>query len=163
MRDHGLQSYAEIVTHYKAEKKPKAKNERRWFRIQRKVYEAVRLAGLAQAPGGKRFRHQHRLSPSILQRASRSLLRRLRVLGKSRSFHELFQRVEATIGPIKGVGPLMVYDTALRIGARLGLEPEMVYVHAGTGHGAVALGFGRARTTIALSELPKPMNELSPE
>ena len=163
MRDHGLKSFAEIVAHYMAEKKPGADNERRWFRIQQKIHEAVRLAGLASGPNGRRFRHQYRIPRKALERASRALLRDLRRLGRCRSFEALFQQVGATISRIPRIGPLMVYDTALRIGARLGLSPEQVYLHAGTRHGAEALGCDHGRTSISLNELPRPLNGLTPE
>jgi hypothetical protein len=163
MRDHGLKSFAEVVAHYVAEKKPGANNERRWFRIQRKIHEAVRLAGLACGPHGKRFRHQYRIPQAALKRASRALLRDLRLLGRCKSFEALFQQVGATISRIPRIGPLMVYDTALRIGARLGLSPEHVYLHAGTRHGAALLGFDRKRTSIRLDELPPPLSDLTAE
>jgi hypothetical protein len=63
--------------------------------------------------------------------------------------------------PIPGIGELTVYDTALRIGAHFGLEPERVYVHAGTREGARALGFENRRTTIDMNELPEPLQRLS--
>ena len=163
MRDHGLQSFAEIVAHYVAEKRPKADNERRWFRIQRKIHDAVRLAGLASGPNGKRFRHQYRIPGRVLVKASRALLRNLRRLGHSESFEALFDQVHDIIGRIPGIGPLMVYDTTLRIGARLGLSPQKVYLHAGTRHGAETLGFERKRTSISLHELPPPLNRLTAE
>jgi hypothetical protein len=56
-----------------------------------------------------------------------------------------------------------VYDTALRIGARLGLSPQQVYLHAGTRHGPEALGFDRGRSSISLDEVPPPMNGLTAE
>jgi hypothetical protein len=161
MRDHGLKSYDEIVAHYLAEKKSKADNELRWFRIQRKIHDAVRLAGLAKGPHGKRFRHQFRIPEQVLQRASRALLRNLHRLGRCKSFEALFRAVDETVSPIPGIGPLTVYDTALRIGARLGLSPEQVYLHAGTRHGAVALGLDLDRSAIPISELPKPLDQLS--
>src|SRR5690349_11857161 len=139
MRDHGLRSLTEIVLHYRAEKSPGADNERRWFRIQRKLYEAVRLAGLAIGPRGKRFRHQSRIPKAALERASRALLRNLRRLGRCKSFDALLKQVHSATSAIPGIGPLMVYDTAVRIGARLGLSPQQVYLHAGTRHGAVVL------------------------
>jgi len=163
MRDHGLKSFAEIVAHYMAEKKSGAENERRWFRIQRKIHEAVRLAGLASGPYGKRFRHQYRIPRAALQRASRALLRDLRRLGRCKSFEALFQQVHVSISRIPRIGPLMVYDTALRIGARLGLSPQQVYLHAGTRHGAEGLGLDRSQTSISLYELPPPLNGLTAE
>ncbi len=163
MRDHGLKSFAEVVAHYRAEKKPQAENELRWFRIQRKIHGAVRLAGLASGPHGRRFRHQYRIPRTALRKASRALLRTLRHLGRCKSFDALLQQVHATISPIPRIGPLMVYDTALRIGARLGLSPDQVYLHAGTRHGAAVLGFARSRVSISLAELPPPLHRLTAE
>lgn len=163
MRDHGLRSYDELVAHYLSEQKAKADNELRWFRMQRKVHDAVRLAGLASGPYGKRFVHQYRIPRRTLQRASRELLRNLRRLGRCRSFDELLVVVEETIGPINGIGPLMVYDTSLRIGARLGLPPRRIYLHAGTRHGAEALGLGSGAASIGLDQLPGRLSSLTAE
>ena len=52
-----------------------------------------------------------------------------------------------------GIGSLTVYDTATRIGAFLKLEPDRVYLHAGTRDGARALGFDQ-RDSLSASELP---------
>lgn len=163
MRDHNLQSYDEIVAHYRLEMQPKADNERRWFRIQRKIHEAVRLAGLARGPGDRRFRHQYRIPERVLQRASRALLRQLHTIGRSKSFEQLLETVHETIARIPGIGPLTVYDTALRIGARLRLSPARVYLHAGTRHGAMALGLDTNRTSFDPSELPGPLGQLTGE
>ena len=163
MRDHGLRSYGEIVAHYLAEKKPKADNERRWFRIQPKIHDAVRLAGLARGPHSKRFRHQYRIPERILQRASRALLKNLHRLGRSKSFEELFQTVQDTVSTIPGIGPLTVYDTAIRIGARLELSPQRVYLHAGTQHGAAGLGLNPEGISLPLSDLPEALDQLSGE
>jgi hypothetical protein len=88
-------------------------------------------------------------------------LANLPALRAASSFDELFDLVNALISPIPKIGELAVYDTALRIAARFGLEPEKVYVHAGTRDGARALGFDRRRSVIEMDELPKPMRRLS--
>ncbi len=163
MQDHGLGSFAEVVAHYVAENKHNAEGERRWFRIQPKLHHAVRLAGLATGPRGRRFRHQYRIPKHTLERASRALLRNLRRLGRSELFDELLQRVDAIISPISGIGELTVYDTAVRIGARLGLSPERVYLHAGARHGAHALGFDARRGFLLVGELPAPLDRTTPE
>jgi hypothetical protein len=38
-----------------------------------------------------------------------------------------------------GIGPVTVYDVAVRIGAFLGIEPNKVYMHAGVKQGLKAL------------------------
>lgn len=64
------------------------------------------------------------------------------------------------IRPIPKIGELTVYDTALRVGARFGLEPSRVYVHAGTRDGARALGFDGHRQYIEMDELPASSRRL---
>ncbi len=55
----------------------------------------------------------------------------------------------------------MVYDTAIRIGARFDLEPVKVYVHAGTRDGVRALGLDGGQSVIEMHELPEPIRRLS--
>ncbi|MEK7411500.1 MAG: hypothetical protein AAB327_09000, partial [Actinomycetota bacterium] len=43
------------------------------------------------------------------------------------------------VGHFDDLGPLYVYDTALRIGAKKGQMPKVVYLHAGTREGAKKL------------------------
>ena len=83
-------------------------------------------------------------------------------LRRATSFDDLFDLVDKHILPIQGIGPLTVYDTALRIGARLGLSPTRVYLHAGTRAGARELGLDAQRGTIEMDELPEPLRQLSP-
>jgi hypothetical protein len=56
----------------------------------------------------------------------------------------------------------MVYDTSLRIGAKLGFEPKHVYLHAGTRVGARALGLDTSASYLRASELPAPLRALRP-
>ena len=56
----------------------------------------------------------------------------------------------------------MVYDTALRIGAKLGLEPEVVYLHRGARSGMKALGLGAGRLFVEVYELPHELRSLRP-
>jgi len=88
------------------------------------------------------------------------LLENLPALQGASSFDELFELVEALIRPIYGIGELAVYDTALRIGERLGLEPTKVYLHRGTREGAKALGLAYRRKAIELAELPTELRSL---
>ena len=101
--------------------------------------------------------------PSRRARAElKRLLDNLPLLQEADTFDELFHTVSVLIRPITKVGELAVYDTALRIGARLNLEPVEVYVHAGTRAGAVALGFDRRRERIQMDELPPAFKRLRP-
>jgi hypothetical protein len=79
-----------------------------------------------------------------------------------RSFHELYGIVRDRIGGIRGVGELTVYDTALRIGGKLGLEPDRVYLHSGTRVGARNLGLNWRAAFLQVSDLPAKLRVLKP-
>ncbi len=103
--------------------------------------KTIRTAARSTMCDGKRHPHQRRLPAHVLNATGRRLERAMTVLRRCRSFAALHEIIREEIGPIYGIGPLAVYDVATRIGARLRLEPELVYLHAGTSNGARALGF----------------------
>lgn len=76
------------------------------------------------------------------------------------TFEQLHDRVASL--RFKFVGPLIVYDTAYRIGAKLGLEPRLVYLHCGTKDGALLLGLGKGRLYLRPEELPPAFHSLQP-
>jgi len=67
-----------------------------------------------------------------LKGASDELSANLEEIIHCQSFCELLQGVESATKAIHTFGELAVYDTALRIGAKLDIWPEVVYFHAGT-------------------------------
>jgi hypothetical protein len=120
---------------------------------------AVDWAGMACRPDGLRHDHQRRIRRLVLE----EVVRRLRAANlSSRTFDGLHITISTAIGGIRGVGELLVYDTSLRIGARLGLQPELVYLHAGTRIGARALGLPTESGSLAPSRLPRAFHRLSP-
>ncbi len=119
----------------------------------------MELAALAHGPHGK-LRHQWRIPPRLLARWAQLLRTRGDVLRRSPVFEALHSAVGAA--RIRGIGRLTVYDTALRIGANLGLEPAMVYLHAGTREGAKTFGPNGSRQSISPRELPSAFRRLRP-
>ena len=63
---------------------------------------------------------------------------------------------------VPGIGPVTIYDTAQRIGYRLGLAPDRVYLHAGTREGARKLGLDTSHEYLLPEELPFPLQKLAP-
>jgi hypothetical protein len=94
----------------------------------------------------------------VLQHAQSSLQRA--GLQRAKSFDDLHDRVYRALEPIYGIGQLMVYDTALRVGAKLGMAPTRVYLHAGTRQGARALGMNWRAQHLAVREFPRELREL---
>lgn len=78
------------------------------------------------------------------------------------TFDELIKTVDDAIRHIDGIGDLFIYDAAVSIGAKLGLEPEKIYLHAGTRRGAGALGLGRGKSVLDVGELPRAFRALRP-
>lgn len=137
-----------------------ALEELKTFADEPNLAAAVRRAGLAQNECGKRFPHQYRIPGDVLKRAARRLGRV--VVRRSQSFDDLHELVWRTIGPIAGIGELMIYDTALRIGAKMGVAPTRVYLHAGTRVGARHLGLGRRAQFLEKSDFPAALRALEP-
>ena len=150
-----------IVTDYIDRFRKRGQQEQRYFSVLRTDEQAVEAAALASLPSGKRHPHQYRIPRSALAESRDKPPANLPALRAAGSFDELLDLVQQIIGPIRGIGELAVYDTALRIGARFGLEAERVYLHAGTRLGARALGFGTTRESIALGDLPRPIQRLN--
>jgi hypothetical protein len=95
----------------------------------------------------------------VLKESAARLVQEIPRLREATSFDELLRLVDDLIRPISGIGEMAVYDTAHRIGARFGLEPEKVYLHRDTREGAVALGFDGKRRAIEMHEFPDPIRQ----
>jgi hypothetical protein len=149
-----------IVRAYRTHHQPQALDEFESFRAEPSLRAAVTRAALAQRPNGKRYDHQRRIRTETLCQVQCALLGL--PLQHCRSFHELYMSISTAISPIRGAGELMVYDTAIRIGAWLGLKPDHVYLHAGTRAGARALGLNWRDPFVDVESLPEALQSLEP-
>lgn len=101
---------------------------------------AIKHAGWAKDHRGKRYAHQRRITQRALRAFEAELYARRGAIAACRSFDELLMLVREAVQPVDGAGPLLAYDTALRLGAQAGLRPQRVYLHAGVRVGAANLG-----------------------
>jgi hypothetical protein len=122
---------------------------------------AIEVAGMARL-NGKRHAHQRRIKAAVLRHATDRLQQAADDLRGCQTFDELFRLVEEVIRPIEGIGEMAVYDAALRLGANLGLAPELVYIHMGTRTGLEKLGLYRGQTAISPAKLPEAFRRLEP-
>ncbi|MGP8049679.1 MAG: hypothetical protein ACLPYB_03630 [Desulfobaccales bacterium] len=142
---------------------PRLLHELKWFREQPDLKATIECAALAINCKGERCPHQRRLKKVDLEHAKDALLKRLEEIKKVKSFDDLFLLIQGLLKDIKGIGELYIYDTSLRIGARLDLFPTKVYLHAGTRVGAQALlGLAIKNESIEVSELTKELQKLKP-
>lgn len=151
------------VEAYKRKHRPRLTAQLDHFARQLSLKAAILDAGMARNAKGKRFRHQSRLRKNALEECTERLLARQTALAGAKSFDDIHDIVESAIREISGIGELMVYDTALRLGAKLGRLPtSSVYLHSGTRKGAKALGLDRGQRVLEMSELPAAFHSLEP-
>ena len=151
-----------IVRNYQSKFKDRARDELDWFRDQSDIRSAIENAALARDRRGKRYSHQRRLNKDVLAGARSILLSNQRAIESVKDFDELISLVTLLLKPLYGTGDLYVYDTSLRMGAKLGLLPEKIYLHAGTRDGAEALGISSEEDVIDPNRLPEEFQELEP-
>ena len=135
-----------------------------FFRTLPSLTETISRAAMAETSQGKRSSHQpaYRFSPEELETAKQYLLGIEEQVRVCETFEELKCLVNKAIVPIYKNAILYIYDTAWKVGAKLDLEPEAVYLHAGTLKGAKALGLNVKRDSIESHELPASLQRLRP-
>jgi hypothetical protein len=158
--DEPLWTYEDVVMDYRNQYRPNHEHEREYYASRPSLEEAVDNAARAKNSEGKRSSHQRRLKQVVLDRARRRLM--ACDFRACKSFDEIFDLVSDAVHGIHGIGPLTIYDTALKIGSFLDRHPARVYLHSGTRIGARALLDVRGRETIELSEVPKAFRVLPP-
>jgi hypothetical protein len=151
-----------IVRLYIQRIRPRAEAELAWFVRQPTLRETIRCAALAVNSCGKRYSHQRRIKREAIAQAHSILSGAKPRIKKCADFASLFRLIEAALEDVPGIGELYIYDTSLRIGAKLGILPEKVYLHAGTRTGARNLGLDVAKSTVRMASLPSPFRVLKP-
>jgi hypothetical protein len=132
------------------------------FRCEPSIRAAVKRAALANNFDGKRFDHQRRIRQTAILKSCKALQSAIPELHRCRDFERLMRLIEGTLSQIDGIGNLYIYDTALRIGAKLELLPEMIYLHSGTRVGARRLGLNFKGRALGPHELPAALRALKP-
>ena len=124
--------------------------------------DVLEKAGSARTPNNKKYTHQQRISQGALKKATQCLNKSKAEINKCGSFEDLHEIIFSTTKNIAGIGPLYVYDTALRIGANLKIYPKIIYLHCGTMVGAKNLGLITRGKALCKEQLPKALQELQP-
>jgi hypothetical protein len=146
------------VATFRADYAWRGREELDTFRSEPSLEAAVKRAAVAETPDGKRYSHQTRLTRTALKRVRQALVNA--PLAECQDFAALHLEIQQRISHIRGIGELMVYDTAHRIGAKLSLSPDVVYLHRGTREGARALGVRGSAKQINVSALPVELQGL---
>ena len=156
--DHRLER---LVGQYLRRFAPRRQAERERFAQMPDLATAIRDAALARRADGKCEDHQRRVGLRRLKPFERALQQARGDIAECQTFDDLHAIVSEH--QTEGVGPLTVYDTAVRLGAYLGLAPEKVYLHTGTRKGARALGLEASSDHLEPDHLPLPLRRLAPD
>lgn len=156
-----IRNIGDIVDCYILVYRDKHKDELNFYRDQVSLRKAVSLSAHCIGISGK-HPHQRRLTEKTLNSAASELGSVLKAIGKCRDFASLIGLLEHTLETVRGIGELTTYDIAHRVGAYLGIEPELVYLHRGTREGAKILGISSKLHAIEPSALPSAFRRLRP-
>jgi hypothetical protein len=156
----GQNRFEKFIRHYDRHHRTRVRDEANWFLNQPTLSDAISSAARARWRNGEKFDHQWRLKNSDLLLAEEALLAAEQAIAGCTSFDMLYNIVFQAVSHIWKNPELYCYDTALRIGARLGLNPDKVYLHRGTRAGARKLGLNTRGATLATSALPEGLRGL---
>lgn len=118
----------------------KEENPDTWIshcKSRRNLEDAIYCAACSINHLGRKNDHQRRLKNCDLEKFAINIINRKKELDEIQSFSKLLDFIQSC--RVKGIGELACYDTAYRIGARLNIFPDKIYLHAGTKKGAEKL------------------------
>lgn len=149
-----IQKYLNIISNYRKMRLEKPDTWISYCEMQPDLLSAIRVAALAENNHLKRHPHQYRLQKVKMQAFLENLVENSNAIGKAQYFDDLYNIVDRC--KVKGVARLAVYDTANRIGRYLGLNPQFIYLHAGTRKGVEKLIGKVVDSKISKDQLPEP-------
>ena len=159
----GNQSLSGLMSQWEKENRPGFHEFLNGYRTS-SFSDAVKAASRGEYPpngekAGKRHSHQWRIPNAAIKQWSKQLNKaqaQIRAF-RGQAFEKLFDFFDREARTISGIGPLMVYDTALRIGANIGCLPkDFVYLHAD----ARIPGVQHSVRRIRKSDLPEYLKAL---
>jgi hypothetical protein len=119
---------------------------------------AIKMAALARNNANKKHPHQYRIPNNKLNNLAVCILSKKKDLKRAKKFDQILSIVESCRK--KGIGELVCYDTAHRIGVYLNIYPDKIYLHAGTRIGACnLLERNISDSSIEKEELPSLLQE----
>ena len=155
-------NFEAIVRLYDSKNRPQLERLLRSYRSLSTLPVAIGRAAYALDENGKRHRHQSRIKKEAILAAHRALLAAEKEIDFAPDFRTLYSLIERITLPIEGIGPLYVYNAALRIGAFRRIEPDEVFLHAGTASGAAKLGLPGESSVLATDLFPPEFRRLRP-
>lgn len=130
MQEPTTNNYSSLISGYKSRELICFRKEIGFYSDKKFIEDVVLCAAQGVNYDGKRHPHQRRVKKESLSEFSKRLLTRITDIECADSFETLIRIGEES--RVKGVGDLVIYDTALRIGAKIDKFPDKIYLHCGT-------------------------------
>lgn len=157
--DAGNSTLATMVAEYRKEYEHYYEEEDKWWGDQTITWsEAVERAWRSLRKNGKMHGHQRRVGKQKLDEGLKICLSHNRQPDNFNDFHAIYSWIKSITEPTDRLGTLITYDVARRLGAWLGMQPTMVYLHCGAAKGAKKLGI--KGETVSLNDFPKEIQNL---
>jgi hypothetical protein len=152
-----------IVDDYRARYEHRVASEAAFFGDDgQTIAQAVARAARSELKCGRMHDHQCRPGRKVMARCVAALAGHEALFEAHRDFAAVHASVRHLLTEVEGAGELIVYDIAERIGWRLRLEPQDVYLHRGTRDGAMILRPNLRGKTMKARDLPAELAGLSP-
>lgn len=119
--------------------------------------EALSRAWRSRFENGKMHGHQRRVAHKLKEGLKVSLSDNIQP-NDFNDFHSVYKWVKSVTDRVKGLGATTAYDVARRLGVWIGMQPTMVYLHAGAAVGAKKLGM--EGETVSLNDFPREIQKL---
>ncbi|MEO1672094.1 MAG: hypothetical protein AAFR77_15145 [Cyanobacteria bacterium J06631_2] len=150
---------AALVSEYLQDKEDDYKIEDRWWGDKNITWsEAIERAWRSLGENGKMHDHQHRVGKQKLDEGLKICLSHNRQPDSFNNFHDIYYWIESITKSTYRLGYVTAYDVARRLGAWLGMQPKMVYLHGGAAKGAKQLGI--KGEIVSLNDFPQEIREL---
>ncbi|MDM1323470.1 hypothetical protein HXZ90_04115 [Acinetobacter pseudolwoffii] len=151
-------SLASLVQGYKNEYRKDKNNELSYFRNM-DFDQALKKAAYAENKNGRKFSHQYRLPKQASEQAFKKFTEIKTEIKATQNFEQLYELLDSNLRSIQDIGDLFIFDTALRIGAKLNYLPKELIVQSGSKEGAKKLGLTVKNKRVSLEQLPSLIRE----
>jgi len=154
-----IEYYKSKIMEYKNKRNEKCSidNVVKYVSEQKNIDDAIRIAVGSRDRNGKMHSHQRHVQKIAYGKFTEVLLQVKEKIVKATDFDQLFSIIAIEGKNIYGVGEMLIYDTAFRIGTWRKIFPETIYIHAGTRIGLSNLLKRKIyEQTINKKDLPEP-------
>ena len=131
--------------------------EDQWWAESSTWEKALERAWNSRLENGKMHRHQCHVAPKLPEGLKIALAANIQP-DRFTDFHQLYSWIKSITACVIGLGNTTTYDVARRLGVWMKIQPELVYLHAGSAKGAKKLGI--EGESVILTAFPHEIQKL---